>query len=90
MNNQNLSTSTVNDPAATITTLTSSVISKMKKGEVLKVDLVDCNCSLMPISYNGIDPLFMYTQLFKEALLKIEDDDTQSIKEFADFCRLQK
>ncbi|CAF3531608.1 unnamed protein product [Rotaria socialis] len=32
----------------------------------------------------------MYTQLFKEALLKIEDGDTQSIKEFAYFCRLQK
>ncbi|CAF4185707.1 unnamed protein product, partial [Rotaria magnacalcarata] len=57
--------------------------------KVLKVDLEHCDRSLIPISYNGIDPLFMYTQLFKEALLKIEEDDTQSIKEFANFCRLQ-
>ncbi|CAF3927520.1 unnamed protein product, partial [Rotaria magnacalcarata] len=31
----------------------------------------------------------MYTQLFKKAFLKIEDDDTQSIKELVDCCRLQ-
>ncbi|CAF3462971.1 unnamed protein product [Rotaria socialis] len=48
--------------------------------EALKVDLGHCERSMISISYDGIDPLFMYTQLFKEALLEIEDDDTQSIK----------
>ncbi|CAF5073902.1 unnamed protein product, partial [Rotaria sp. Silwood1] len=36
-----------------------------------------------------IDPLFMYTQLLKEALLQIEDDDAKSIKEIVEYCRLQ-
>ncbi|CAF4481853.1 unnamed protein product, partial [Rotaria magnacalcarata] len=31
----------------------------------------------------------MYTQLLKETLLDIEDDDTRSIKELAEYCRLQ-
>ncbi|CAF4807749.1 unnamed protein product, partial [Rotaria socialis] len=35
----------------------------------------------------GIDPLFMYTQLLKETLLDIEDDDTKSIKELVEYCR---
>ncbi|CAF0986255.1 unnamed protein product [Rotaria magnacalcarata] len=33
--------------------------------------------------------LLLTTQLFKEALLKIKGDDTQSIKEFAGLCRFQ-
>ncbi|CAF5053496.1 unnamed protein product, partial [Rotaria sp. Silwood1] len=44
---------------------------------------------MISISYNGIDALFMYTQLLKEALLEIEDDDTKSIKELAEYCLLQ-
>ncbi|CAF1534592.1 unnamed protein product, partial [Rotaria sp. Silwood1] len=36
-----------------------------------------------------IDSLFMYTQLLKEALLQIEDDDAKSIKELVEYCRLQ-
>ncbi|CAF4097358.1 unnamed protein product [Rotaria sordida] len=44
---------------------------------------------MISISFNGIDPLFMYTQLLKETFLEINDDDTKSIKEFVDYCRLQ-
>ncbi|CAF2582233.1 unnamed protein product [Rotaria sp. Silwood2] len=31
----------------------------------------------------------MYTQLLKEALLEIEDDDKKSIKNLVDYCRLK-
>ncbi|CAF5140301.1 unnamed protein product, partial [Rotaria sp. Silwood1] len=31
----------------------------------------------------------MYTQLLKEALLEIEDDDVKSIKDLVEYCRLQ-
>ncbi|CAF5148508.1 unnamed protein product, partial [Rotaria sp. Silwood1] len=31
----------------------------------------------------------MYTQLLKETLLQIEDDDTKSIKDLTDYCREQ-
>ncbi|CAF1464400.1 unnamed protein product, partial [Rotaria sp. Silwood1] len=44
---------------------------------------------MISISFNRIDPLFMYTQLLKEALLEIEDDDVKSIKELVEYCRLQ-
>ncbi|CAF4593207.1 unnamed protein product [Rotaria sp. Silwood2] len=44
---------------------------------------------MISISFNRIDPLFMYTQLLKEALLEIEDDDKKSIKDLADYCREQ-
>ncbi|CAF4593457.1 unnamed protein product [Rotaria sp. Silwood2] len=44
---------------------------------------------MIPVSFNGLDPLFMYTQLLKEALLEIEDDDEKSIKDLADYCREQ-
>ncbi|CAF3945486.1 unnamed protein product [Rotaria magnacalcarata] len=44
---------------------------------------------MISISFNGIDPLFMYTQLFKEALSEIEDDDEKSFKELVEYCRLQ-
>ncbi|CAF4139764.1 unnamed protein product [Rotaria sordida] len=43
---------------------------------------------MISISFDRIDPLFIYTQLLKEALLEIEDDDTKSIKEFVEYCRL--
>ncbi|CAF5043094.1 unnamed protein product, partial [Rotaria sp. Silwood1] len=44
---------------------------------------------MIPISFNGRDALFMYTQLLKEALLEIEDDDVKSIKDLVEYCRLQ-
>ncbi|CAF1315868.1 unnamed protein product [Rotaria sordida] len=43
---------------------------------------------MISISFNRIDPLFMYTQLLKETLLEIEDDDVKSIKELVEYCRL--
>ncbi|CAF1235117.1 unnamed protein product, partial [Rotaria sordida] len=52
----------------------------------LQIDCKNCDRAMISISYNGIDPLFMYTQLLKEAFLEIEDDDTKSIKELVDYC----
>ncbi|CAF1285699.1 unnamed protein product [Rotaria sordida] len=43
---------------------------------------------MISTSFNRIDPLFMYTQLLKEALLEIEDDDAKSVKELVEYCRL--
>ncbi|CAF4614037.1 unnamed protein product [Rotaria sp. Silwood2] len=57
--------------------------------EALRIDRENCDRALISISFNGLDPLFMYTQFLKEALLDIEDDDTKSIKELAEYCRLQ-
>ncbi|CAF4004175.1 unnamed protein product [Rotaria sordida] len=57
--------------------------------EALQIDQRNCDQNMISISFNRIDPLFMYTQLLKEALLEIEDDDTKSIKELVDYCRLQ-
>ncbi|CAF3425686.1 unnamed protein product [Rotaria sp. Silwood2] len=57
--------------------------------EALKVACEHCDRAMISISFNGIDPLFMYTQLLKEILLEIEYDDTKSIKELVDYCRLQ-
>ena len=45
---------------------------------------------MIPITFKGVDALFMYTQLLKEAILQIEDDHEKSIKEFVDYCRRQK
>ncbi|CAF1447323.1 unnamed protein product [Rotaria sordida] len=56
--------------------------------EALKIDRENCDRAMIPISYHGIDALFMYTQLLKEAFLEIEDDDTKSIKELVEYCRL--
>ncbi|CAF4221967.1 unnamed protein product, partial [Rotaria sordida] len=56
--------------------------------EVLQIDRRNCDRGMISISFNRIDPLFMYTQLLKEALLEIEDDDTKSIKELVEYCRL--
>ncbi|CAF1490609.1 unnamed protein product [Rotaria sp. Silwood1] len=55
----------------------------------LQIDRRNCDQDMIAISFNRIDPLFMYTQLLKEALLEIEDDDAKSIKELVEYCRLQ-
>ncbi|CAF3436925.1 unnamed protein product [Rotaria sp. Silwood1] len=57
--------------------------------EALQIDQGNCDRTMISMSFDGIDPLFMYTQLLKEALLDIEDEDTKSIKEFVEYCRLQ-
>ncbi|CAF4640501.1 unnamed protein product, partial [Rotaria sp. Silwood2] len=57
--------------------------------EALRIDRRNCDQDMISISFNRIDSLFMYTQLLKEALLDIEDDDAKSIKELAEYCRLQ-
>jgi hypothetical protein len=57
--------------------------------EALQIDRDNCDRAMISISFNGIDALFMYTQLLKETLLEIEDDDKKSIKELVDYCRLQ-
>ncbi|CAF4569622.1 unnamed protein product, partial [Rotaria sp. Silwood2] len=43
--------------------------------QALEIDRQRCDQAMIPVSFNGLDPLFMYTQLLKEALLEIEDDD---------------
>ncbi|CAF3389811.1 unnamed protein product [Rotaria socialis] len=57
--------------------------------ETLKIKLRHCDRSMVSMNFSGIDPLCMYTQLLKESLLEIEDNDEKSIKEFVDYCRLQ-
>ena len=57
--------------------------------EALQVDRENCDRAMISVSFNGVDALFMYTQLLKEAILEIEDDDEKSIKDLVDFCRLQ-
>ncbi|CAF1057895.1 unnamed protein product [Rotaria sp. Silwood1] len=57
--------------------------------KALQIDQKNCDRAMISISFNRIDPLFMYTQLLKEALLQIEDDDAKSIKEIVEYCRLQ-
>ncbi|CAF1285705.1 unnamed protein product [Rotaria sordida] len=52
------------------------------------MDRRNCDRGMISISFNHIDPLFMYTQLLKETLLEIEDDDVKSIKELVEYCRL--
>ncbi|CAF1551716.1 unnamed protein product [Rotaria magnacalcarata] len=37
--------------------------------ETLKIELRHCDHSMISMSFSGIDPLFMYAQLFKESLL---------------------
>ena len=58
--------------------------------KALQVDSQNCDRAMLSISFKGIDALFMYTQLLKEAILQIEDDDGKSLKEFAEYCRRQK
>ncbi|CAF3866961.1 unnamed protein product [Rotaria sp. Silwood1] len=57
--------------------------------QALEIDRQRCDQAMIPVSFNGLDPLFMYTQLLKEALLEIEDDDVKSIKDLVEYCRLQ-
>ncbi|CAF4737454.1 unnamed protein product [Rotaria sp. Silwood2] len=57
--------------------------------QALEIDRQRCDQAMVSISYNGLDPLFMYTQLLKEALLEIEDDDKKSIQDLVDFCRVE-
>ncbi|CAF1614471.1 unnamed protein product [Rotaria sp. Silwood1] len=57
--------------------------------QALEIDRQRCDQAMIPISFNGRDTLFMYTQLLKEALLEIEDDDKKSIKDLVDYCREQ-
>ncbi|CAF1328992.1 unnamed protein product [Rotaria sp. Silwood1] len=57
--------------------------------DALRIDGENCDRAMISISFNGIDPLFMYTQLLKETFLEMDDDDDKSIKEFVDYCRLQ-
>ncbi|CAF1447900.1 unnamed protein product, partial [Rotaria sp. Silwood1] len=57
--------------------------------QALEIDRQRCDQAMIPISFNGRDALFMYTQLLKEALLEIEDDNKKSIKDLVDYCREQ-
>ena len=57
--------------------------------KALQIDGENCDRAMVTISFKGIDALFMYTQLLKEAILQIEDDDKKSLKELADYCRNQ-
>ncbi|CAF3969121.1 unnamed protein product [Rotaria sp. Silwood1] len=58
--------------------------------KALQIDCGRCDQGLIPISFRGIDPLFMYTQLLKETFLEIDDgDDDKSVKELIHYCRQQ-
>ena len=57
--------------------------------KALQIDGQNCDRAMVSISFNGIDALFMYTQLLKEAILQIENDNTKSLKELAEYCRDQ-
>ena len=57
--------------------------------EALRKDQKDCDRNMTPVTFSGLDPLFIYTQFLKETLLEIEDDDKRSIAEFVAFCRNQ-
>ncbi|CAF3373958.1 unnamed protein product, partial [Rotaria sp. Silwood2] len=58
--------------------------------KALEIDSKQCDQTMIPISFCGIDPSFMYTQLFQEVFLEIDDDDSTSIKELAEYCRLHE
>ena len=57
--------------------------------KALQMDRENCDRAMISISFDGIDSLFMYTQLLKETFLEIEDDDEKSIQELVEYCRLQ-
>ena len=57
--------------------------------QALQIDCEHCDRTMISITFSGTDALFMYTQLLKEAVLQIEDDDKKSLKELGDYCRLQ-
>ena len=44
---------------------------------------------MIPITFSGVDALFIYTQFLNETILEIEDDDAKRLKEFADYCHSQ-
>ena len=56
----------------------------------LQIDRENCDRAMVSISFNGIDALFVYTQLLKEAILQIQDDDKESLKQLAEYCRSQE
>ena len=58
--------------------------------KALQIDRENCDRAMISITFNGIDALFMYTQLLKEAILQIEDDDKKSLKDLGDYCRLEE
>ncbi|CAF1407005.1 unnamed protein product [Rotaria sordida] len=58
--------------------------------KALEIDRQRCDQAMISISFNGLDALFMYTQLLKEAVLEIEDDDKKSMKDLVTYCREQK
>ncbi|CAF1296600.1 unnamed protein product [Rotaria sordida] len=58
--------------------------------KALEIDRQRCDQTMISISFNGLDALFMYTQLLKEAVLEIEDDDRKSIKDLVTYCREQE
>ena len=55
--------------------------------EALQINCKICDQAMMPITFKGVDALFMYTQLLKEAILQIEDDHEKSMEEFVAYCR---
>ena len=56
--------------------------------KALQIDRENCDRAMISITFNGIDTLFMYTQLLKEAILQIEYDNEKSLKELGQYCRL--
>ena len=58
--------------------------------KALQIDRENCDRAMISITFNGVDALFMYTQLLKEAILQIEDDDKKSLKELGHYCRLEE
>lgn len=68
--------------------------------DALKQAIKQCNHDSMPVSIIGIkegssnenlnhlEPVFMYSQIFKEILLDIEYDQ-EAPKDLAEFCKLQ-
>ena len=57
--------------------------------EALQIDSKSYDRAMISITFKGVDALFMYTKLLKEAILQIEDDHKKSIKKFTDYCRDQ-
>ena len=58
--------------------------------KALQIDRENCDRAMVLISFNGIDALFLYTQLLKEAILQIEDDDNKSLEELGHYCRQEE
>ena len=58
--------------------------------KALQIDRENCDRAMISITFNGVDALFMYTQLLKEAILQIEYDDKKSLKELGHYCRLEE